>query len=87
MGTQVVLVTTKGEAIAIANARMTSVHIATCDHGNIFLSSFSPFVLFFLLWGKYSTAIPELFLCVLLAWAREGVVCVVDLAAFLCLRE
>jgi H/ACA ribonucleoprotein complex subunit 4 len=33
LGTQVVLVTTKGEAIAIAHAQMNTAQIATCDHG------------------------------------------------------
>ena len=33
VGTQVVLITTKGEAIAIAIAQMTTSTIATCDHG------------------------------------------------------
>uniref|UniRef100_A0A0A9Y2K9 H/ACA ribonucleoprotein complex subunit 4 n=1 Tax=Lygus hesperus TaxID=30085 RepID=A0A0A9Y2K9_LYGHE len=33
LGSQIVLVTTKGEAIAIGYAQMTSTQIATCDHG------------------------------------------------------
>lgn len=33
VGSQVVLITTKGEAIAIAIAQMTTSTIATCDHG------------------------------------------------------
>jgi len=33
VGTQVVLITTKGEAIAIAHAQMNTTMIATCDHG------------------------------------------------------
>jgi len=35
VGTQVVLMTTKGEAIAIAHAQMTTVQMATCDHGYV----------------------------------------------------
>jgi len=35
VGTQVVLITTKGEAIAIAHAQMTTVQMATCDHGYV----------------------------------------------------
>lgn len=33
MGEEVVMCTTKGEAIAIGIAQMTSVDLATCDHG------------------------------------------------------
>ncbi len=33
VGTQVVIITTKGEAVAIAIAQMTTSTIATCDHG------------------------------------------------------
>jgi len=33
MGTEVVLITTKGEAIALAIAQMTTSTMATCDHG------------------------------------------------------
>merc|ERR1712176_1597896 len=33
VGTQVVLISTKGEAIALAIAQMTTSTIATCDHG------------------------------------------------------
>lgn len=33
MGDEVVLMTTKGEAIAIAIAQMTTAIMATCDHG------------------------------------------------------
>jgi len=33
VGTECVLITTKGEAIAIAIAQMTTSTIATCDHG------------------------------------------------------
>jgi len=33
LGDQVVLITTKGEAIAIAHAQMTTTQMATCDHG------------------------------------------------------
>jgi H/ACA ribonucleoprotein complex subunit 4 len=33
VGTEVVLITTKGEAIALAIAQMTTAVIATCDHG------------------------------------------------------
>uniref|UniRef100_A0A7S2TTX8 Uncharacterized protein n=1 Tax=Lotharella oceanica TaxID=641309 RepID=A0A7S2TTX8_9EUKA len=33
VGEEVVLVTTKGEAISVSIAQMTSVQIATCDHG------------------------------------------------------
>jgi H/ACA ribonucleoprotein complex subunit 4 len=33
LGTQVVIITTKGEAVAIAHAQMTTSQIATCDHG------------------------------------------------------
>lgn len=33
MGEEIVLMTTKGEAVAIANATMTSSTMATCDHG------------------------------------------------------
>merc|ERR1711935_916855 len=33
VGTQVVIITTKGEAVAIAIAQMTASTIATCDHG------------------------------------------------------
>jgi H/ACA ribonucleoprotein complex subunit 4 len=33
LGTLVALVTTKGEAIAIAHAQMNTAQIATCDHG------------------------------------------------------
>lgn len=33
VGTQVVIITTKGEAVAIATAQMTTSTIATCDHG------------------------------------------------------
>jgi H/ACA ribonucleoprotein complex subunit 4 len=33
LGTQVVVVSTKGEAVAIAHAQMTTAQMATCDHG------------------------------------------------------
>lgn len=33
MGQEVVLITTKGEAIALAYAQMTTALISTCDHG------------------------------------------------------
>jgi len=33
VGTEVVLMTTKGEAIAVANAQMTTAVMASCDHG------------------------------------------------------
>jgi len=33
IGKEIVLITTKGEAIAIAIAQMTTALIATCDHG------------------------------------------------------
>lgn len=33
VGTEVVLMTTKGEAIAVAIAQLTSSEMATCDHG------------------------------------------------------
>lgn len=33
LGTQVVVVSTKGEAIAIAHAQMTTAQMSTCDHG------------------------------------------------------
>jgi len=33
LGTQVVMITTKGEAIAIGHAMMTTAQMATCDHG------------------------------------------------------
>jgi len=33
LGTQVVMITTKGEAIAIGHAQMTAAQMATCDHG------------------------------------------------------
>lgn len=33
LGTQVVIVSTKGEAVAIAHAQMTTAQMATCDHG------------------------------------------------------
>lgn len=33
LGTQVVIVSTKGEAIAIAHAQMTTAQMCTCDHG------------------------------------------------------
>ena len=33
VGAQVILITTKGEAIALAIAQMTTSTIATCDHG------------------------------------------------------
>jgi H/ACA ribonucleoprotein complex subunit 4 len=33
LGTQVVMITTKGEAIAIGHAQMTTAQMATCDHG------------------------------------------------------
>jgi len=33
VGTQVAIITTKGEAVAIAIAQMTTSTIATCDHG------------------------------------------------------
>ena len=33
IGKEIVLITTKGEAIAIAYAKMTTALIATCDHG------------------------------------------------------
>jgi len=33
VGEEVVLVTTKGEAVSVSIAQMTSVQIATCDHG------------------------------------------------------
>eukprot|EP00823_Brevimastigomonas_motovehiculus_P008332 TRINITY_DN7618_c0_g1_i1.p1 TRINITY_DN7618_c0_g1~~TRINITY_DN7618_c0_g1_i1.p1 ORF type:complete len:606 (+),score=224.75 TRINITY_DN7618_c0_g1_i1:158-1975(+) len=33
LGTQVVMITTKGEAIAIGHAQMTTSQMATCDHG------------------------------------------------------
>lgn len=33
LGTQCVIVTTKGEAVAIAHAQMTTAQMATCDHG------------------------------------------------------
>jgi len=35
LGTQVVIVTTKGEAIAIGHAQMTTSQMATCDHGYV----------------------------------------------------
>ncbi len=33
LGTQVVMITTKGEAIAIGHAQMTTAQMSTCDHG------------------------------------------------------
>jgi H/ACA ribonucleoprotein complex subunit 4 len=33
LGTQVVVVSTKGEAVAIAHAQMTTAQMSTCDHG------------------------------------------------------
>jgi H/ACA ribonucleoprotein complex subunit 4 len=33
VGTEIVLMTTKGEAVAVATAQMTTSVMATCDHG------------------------------------------------------
>jgi len=35
IGAEVVLISTKGEAIALANALMTTSTMATCDHGQV----------------------------------------------------
>lgn len=35
VGTEIVLMTTKGEAIAVAIAQMTTAEIGSCDHGTV----------------------------------------------------
>ncbi len=35
VGTEIVIISTKGEAIAIAIAQMTTAEIASCDHGTV----------------------------------------------------